>query len=213
MTREDGSRQYPVAVLLWDFNKPTEAKPCLLPHGEVTFLFHELGHGIHDLVSKTTYARTHGPNGTVVDFGEAPSQLLENWCQIPAQIKALSRHYSYLSPEYLATWEKESGAVPRPPESMPDSMIEATVGGKHVCASMGSLHQVLISTFDQRIYQPKNHEEVERRDISACYEDMRKDFYSLKPLHAEGEAPGHWYTRFQHPITGDYDAGYYSYLL
>jgi len=59
-------------------------------------LFHELGHGIHDLVSKTKYGRFHGSAGTVIDFGEAPRQVLEKWFLMPSELKRLSRHYSSL---------------------------------------------------------------------------------------------------------------------
>jgi Zn-dependent oligopeptidase len=48
--------------------------PVLQKHDEVVTLFHELGHGIHDLVSRTIYSRFHGTS-TVRDFVEAPSQM------------------------------------------------------------------------------------------------------------------------------------------
>merc|ERR1711939_383107 len=89
--QENGTRRYPATALVCNFSKPTAKKPSLLKHDEVTTLFHELGHGIHDLVSRTTYSRFHGTN-TVRDFVEAPSQMLENWCWTPSQLKALSRH-------------------------------------------------------------------------------------------------------------------------
>ena len=102
--QENGTRRYPATALVCNFSKPTAKKPSLLKHDEVTTLFHELGHGIHDLVSRTTYSRFHGTN-TVRDFVEAPSQMLENWCWTPSQLKALSRHYSTLSSEYLEAWK------------------------------------------------------------------------------------------------------------
>lgn len=84
--RPDGSRIYPSSALICSFPKPTSTKPCLLRHDDVVTLFHELGHGIHDMVSKTLYARFHGSGGTVVDFGEATNQMLENWCWDPSQL-------------------------------------------------------------------------------------------------------------------------------
>jgi metallopeptidase MepB len=91
-------------------------------------LFHELGHGIHDLVSKTTYAYFHGTN-VVQDFCEAPSQMLENWCWTPEPLKALSQHYSTISPEYLETWKEEQlknspnndTKITPPPTQIPDN--------------------------------------------------------------------------------------------
>lgn len=57
---EEGKRRYPVAALVCNFSKPTKAKPSLLKHDEVVTFFHELGHGIHDLVSQTKWSRFHG---------------------------------------------------------------------------------------------------------------------------------------------------------
>ncbi|KAL2012533.1 hypothetical protein VTN00DRAFT_58, partial [Thermoascus crustaceus] len=45
----DGKRRYPATALVCNFSKPTAKKPSLLKHDEVVTLFHELGHGIHDL--------------------------------------------------------------------------------------------------------------------------------------------------------------------
>ncbi|CRK41272.1 hypothetical protein BN1723_018810, partial [Verticillium longisporum] len=81
--REDGSRRYPATSLVCNFSKPTPKKPSLLKHDEVVTLFHELGHGIHDLAGRTKHSRFHGTS-VVRDFVEAPSQMLENWCWTPS---------------------------------------------------------------------------------------------------------------------------------
>ena len=78
----NGTRRYPATALVCNFSKPTETKPSLLKHDEVVTLFHELGHGIHDLAGRTKYSRFHGTS-VVRDFVEAPSQMLENWCWTP----------------------------------------------------------------------------------------------------------------------------------
>ncbi|KAJ5261375.1 hypothetical protein N7478_011970 [Penicillium angulare] len=70
---ENGDRSYPSTVLLCSFAKPAGTKPCLLHHSDMVTLFHELGHGIHDLVSKTRYSRFHGTM-TVLDFCETPRE-------------------------------------------------------------------------------------------------------------------------------------------
>lgn len=57
---EAGVRQYPVVALVCNFSKPTKDKPSLLKHEEVVTFFHELGHGIHDLVSQVKWSRFHG---------------------------------------------------------------------------------------------------------------------------------------------------------
>ncbi|KAH6709406.1 hypothetical protein BKA61DRAFT_634902 [Leptodontidium sp. MPI-SDFR-AT-0119] len=48
--REDGTRHYPSTVLFCSFFKHTPAKPCLLSQFNLVMLFHEFGHGIHNLI-------------------------------------------------------------------------------------------------------------------------------------------------------------------
>lgn len=74
----DGKRHYPVAAIVANLAKPTAERPALMRHFDVTIFFHEMGHIFHELLSRTQYSRFHGPN-VAPDFGEAPSQMLENW--------------------------------------------------------------------------------------------------------------------------------------
>lgn len=54
---------------------------------ELETLLHELGHGLHALLSRTRYAGQGGTN-VQLDFVEAPSQMLEDWVYDP-QVLAL----------------------------------------------------------------------------------------------------------------------------
>lgn len=85
---------------------PTATKPCLLAHTGLRRLFHELGHGMHDLLSKTQYARFHGTN-VDKDFIEAPSMLFENFLWTPLHMREISCHYSHLSPAFMETCKAE----------------------------------------------------------------------------------------------------------
>lgn len=165
--KKDGSRRYPATALVCNFSKPTPKKPSLLKHDEVVTLFHELGHGIHDLVGRTKYGRFHGTS-TVRDFVEAPSQMLENWCWTPSQLKNLSSHYE--------TKEK-----------IPDDLIEKLIATKHVNDALFNLRQLHFGIFDMAVHQPKSHEELEKLDISKLFNDLRADISGLKGPEALGE--------------------------
>lgn len=78
-TTASGARQYPTAAIVASLAKPRGDKPALLGHFDTTLLFHEFGHLFHELLSATRFARFHGTTGAL-DFAEAPSQMLENWC-------------------------------------------------------------------------------------------------------------------------------------
>ncbi|KAH8899745.1 zincin [Thozetella sp. PMI_491] len=191
--QKNGTRRYPATALVCNFSKPTPSKPSLLKHDEVVTLFHELGHGIHDLAGRCRYARFHGTS-TVRDFVEAPSQMLENWCWTPSQLKALSTHW-------------ESG------EKIPDALIEKLIATKHVNAALFNLRQLHFGLFDMAVHSPKSHAEIEALDISKTYNDLRAEISGIKGPEAQGEPSdwGHGQATFGH-LIGGYDAGYYGYL-
>lgn len=205
---ENGTRRYPATALVCNFSKPTAKKPSLLKHDEVTTLFHELGHGIHDLVSRTTYSRFHGTN-TVRDFVEAPSQMLENWCWTPSQLKALSKHYSTLSPEYYSAWKEAAGAnAEKPDEQIPDDLIEKLIKTKNLNGALFNLRQLHFGIFDMTIHEPKDHESLETMNISETYNYLRKDISKIDgpEVLGEGHGWGNGQATFGH-LMGGYDAG------
>jgi metallopeptidase MepB len=214
-----GNRRYPATALVCNFTKPTAKKPSLLKHDEVVTLFHELGHGIHDLVSKTIYSRFHGTN-TVRDFVEAPSQMLENWCWTPSQLRALSHHYSTLSPEYLAGWQEanqaRSGgktATAPPSERIPDDVINNLIRTKHVNDALFNLRQLHFGIFDMTVHEPASHADITAVPISATYNRLRQEITQMDGPEALGASDdwGHGEATFGH-LIGGYDAGYYGYL-
>ncbi|EXJ90594.1 thimet oligopeptidase [Capronia coronata CBS 617.96] len=209
---ENGTRRYPATALVCNFSKPTAKKPSLLKHDEVTTLFHELGHGIHDLVSRTTYSRFHGTN-TVRDFVEAPSQMLENWCWTPSQLKALSKHYSTLSSDYYAAWKEAAGAEGKPEERIPDDLIEKLIKTKNLNGALFNLRQLHFGIFDMAIHEPKDHDSLEAMNISETYNFLRKDISKIEgpEVLGEGHGWGNGQATFGH-LMGGYDAGYYGYL-
>lgn len=175
-------------------------------------LFHELGHGIHDLVSKTIYSRFHGTN-TVRDFVEAPSQMLENWCWTPSQLRSLSQHYSTLSPEYLVAWKESADGKPQPPAKIPDELINNLIRTKHVNDALFNLRQLHFGIFDMTVHEPVSHEEVEALNASEKYNTLRKEISKIDGPEALGQGNewGHGEATFGH-LMGGYDAGYYGYL-
>lgn len=163
----DGSRHYPATALVCNFSKPTPTKPSLLKHDEVTTLFHELGHGIHDLAGRTKYARFHGTS-TVRDFVEAPSQMLENWCWTPSQIKALSSHY-------------ETG------QPIPDDLIKKQIATKHVNDALFNLRQLHFGIYDMKVHAPENHETIEKLDLTKLYNELRAELCGFAGPETFGE--------------------------
>ena len=211
--QENGTRRFPATALVCNFSKPTAKKPSLLKHDEVTTLFHELGHGIHDLVARTTYSRFHGTS-TVRDFVEAPSQMLENWCWTPSQLRALSKHYSTLSPEYEEAYkESNTTNAKKPSETIPDDLINSLIKTKNLNGALFNLRQLHFGIFDMTIHEPKSHEAIEEMKISETYNSLRKEISKIEgpEVLGKGENWGNGQATFGH-LMGGYDAGYYGYL-
>lgn len=164
-----------------------------MKHDEVVTLFHELGHGIHDLAGRTKYSRFHGTS-VVRDFVEAPSQMLENWCWTPSVLKSLSKHYS-------------TG------ESIPDDLIQKQIAAKHVNDALFNLRQIHFGVFDMTVHTPKTHEQAKNTKYSELYNDLRTQIAGLKGPEALGLTSnwGNGQATFGH-LIGGYDAGYYGYL-
>lgn len=161
------SRWYPATALVCNFSKPTPKKPSLLKHDEVVTLFHELGHGIHDLAGRVKFSRFHGTS-TVRDFVEAPSQMLENWCWTPSQIKSLSGHF-------------ETG------EKIPDDLIQKLVATKNVNGALFNLRQLHFGIFDMAVHSPKSHEEAMELDPSKLYNELRTELVGFSGPEEQGE--------------------------
>ena len=89
----DGSYQLPEGVLECNFPRP--AKPgepaALMPHEDVVTFFHEFGHVLHHLLTRSQLASYAGAN-TVLDFVEAPSQMFEEWPWSREVLDTFARH-------------------------------------------------------------------------------------------------------------------------
>jgi peptidyl-dipeptidase Dcp len=88
--------QLPLIVNTCNFNKPPAGQPALLSLDEGRTVFHEMGHGLHGLLSDVTYPRIAGTS-VVRDFVELPSQIYEHWLEQPQVLERFT-HYETGAP-------------------------------------------------------------------------------------------------------------------
>ncbi|CCG84154.1 protein of unknown function [Taphrina deformans PYCC 5710] len=185
-TQADGRKKSTATALVCNLSKPTKLKPSLLKHGEVRTLFHELGHGIHSLMVDSPWYRFNVQDAVELDFNEAPSQMLENWCYSSQILKRMSRHYL-------------NGT------SLDDGQIKSIQEVRRVGQALGTLRGVALSLFDLKLHTDYNGTTV--ADLTALWNSIMKEV-ALQDSDGE-QVEG--FNSFMH-IMGGYEAGYYSYL-
>ncbi|KZL72129.1 peptidase family m3 [Colletotrichum incanum] len=205
--REDGSRVYPATVLMCAFQPLTAASCALLKHHEVVTLFHELGHGLHDLVSRTKHTRFHGTR-VAPDFGEAPSTMLEKWCWMPTELIKMSQHYTRVDAASMSTWEENRPVGEEPPsEKIPEELVERLVESRELNRGLWFLRQLVFATFDLAVNNQESTQALRELDEVKLYNDLQ-DSLTLKPNPSKR---GYGLVHSTHLIEL-YDAGYYAYL-
>ena len=180
-----GQHQIPIAYLTCNFNPPSEGKPALLTHDEVTTLFHEFGHGLHHMLTQVTAADVAGINGVAWDAVELPSQFLENWCWEREAVDLMSAHYESQAP-------------------LPEAMFTALSAAKHFQSAMQMLRQVEFSLFDFRLHA--EYDPAQGGRVQAVLDEVRDQVAVLIPPEFNRFQHG-----FSHIFAGGYAAGYYSY--
>jgi len=78
----------PLVINVMNFNK---GDPTLLSFEDARTLFHEMGHGLHGLLSDVTYP-TVSCTSVLTDWVELPSQLYEHWFEQPEVLRKFARH-------------------------------------------------------------------------------------------------------------------------
>ena len=147
--KEDGTWQHPFVAIVANVNKPAAGTPSLLKHSEVTTLFHEFGHVLHNALTKARYSAQAGTSVSW-DFVEAPSQMLERWAWNADVLKKISKHY-------------KTG------EPLPDDLIKRMIAAKNFGAGGSYLRQNFFAQYDMTL-----HTASKTPDTTKTYFDLLK---------------------------------------
>ena len=179
--RADGTRELPAVAIVGNWPPPGGKEPSLLSHGDVITFFHEFGHAVAALADQSPYV-TIGTSGLRQDFGEAPSQMLENWMWEPPILARVSRHH----------------VTGRP---LPDSLIRRMLTLKHFRDGFNGTTQAFFAAYDLALHTagPSVEPLPLWKKMIAEYTPLGDPEGSLGPAN------------FGHLMAG-YDAGYYGYL-
>lgn len=178
----DGEFITPLIVNVGNFSKPTKDKPALLSFDEVNTLFHEFGHGLNGLFTKSVYP---GAQRSSVDFVELPSQIMENWASHPEVLKMYAKHY-------------QTG------EPIPDDLIQKIVNSQYFNKGFETLEYLAASILDMDWHTITNANVV---DVEKFEEESLSRMGLIPEIASRYQS-----TNFNHIFGGDgYSAGYYGY--
>ena len=179
----NGDEQLATTFIVCNFAPSSENSPSLLRHDDIHTLLHEMGHGIHHLLSRVSEIDISGTNGVEWDAVEFPSQFLENFSYEPLFLKSFAKHY-------------KTG------ESLSDEMIEKLVEVKNFQSALMMVRQIEFSLFDFKLYSKL----YQGAEIQTLLDSIRSEFSPLIP-----PKYNKFQNSFSHIFSGGYSAGYYSY--
>lgn len=183
--RESGGVvQTPLVHLVCNFGKGAADKSATFSHEEVITLFHEMGHGLHQLLTEVGELGVAGINGVEWDAVELPSQIMENFCWEWDRVQAMTSHIETGKP------------LPRP-------LFERMLAAKNFQSGMAMLRQVELAMFDMELH---NGFDPESKTVHDVINEVREEVaVSIPP-------PWNRFPNaFTHIFAGGYGAGYYSY--
>ena len=179
-----GGVQTPVTFLTCNFSSPVGGEPAHFTHREVITLFHEFGHGLHQLLTRVDDLGVSGIAGVEWDAVELPSQFMENFCWEWDVLSHMSRH-------------GDTG------EPLPRALYDKMVAAKNFQSGLQFVRQIEFALFDMHL-----HHDFDRAadSVQALMERVRQ---RVAVVH-----PPEWNrfpNQFSHIFGGGYAAGYYSY--
>ncbi len=174
----------PIVTNNYNFPPPTADSPSLLSFTNAQTFFHELGHGLHGLLSDVTYESLSGTN-VPRDFVEFPSQVMENWMAHPEVLKLYAKHY-------------ETGEV------IPDELVEKIEAAGKFGQGFATVEYVAASYLDMAWHTLREAAELNPDEVEAAEMARIGLIDQIIPRYRN--------TYFAHIFAGGYSSGYYSYL-
>lgn len=89
----EGRLTLPIAVLNGNFTPGVADQPCLLAHLDLRVLFHEFGHCLQHILTRSPHYTLSGISQLGRDSGEFAGQLFELWCLSREFLLWLAAHY------------------------------------------------------------------------------------------------------------------------
>lgn len=179
-----GVEQTPVVYLVCNFGQGVGGKPATWSHDEVVTLFHEMGHGLHQLLTEANELGVAGVSGVEWDAVELPSQFMENFCWEWSRVSGMSRHIDTQAP-------------------LPRDLFGKMLAARNYQSGMHTVRQLEFALFDMLLHTKFD---AENDSVQGLLDEVREEVAVNRPPSWHRFAH-----QFQHVFAGGYAAGYYSY--
>ncbi|MEN5367197.1 M3 family metallopeptidase [Stenotrophomonas sp. TWI273] len=176
--------QTPLVYLVCNFGKGAAGQPATFSHSDVTTLFHEMGHGLHQLLTRIGELGVAGINGVEWDAVELPSQFMENFCWEWERVQAMTAHVTTGEP-------------------LPRALFDRMLAARNFQSGMFTVRQLEFALFDMQLHSDFD---PTQDSVQALLERVRDEVAVNRP-----PAWNRFPNQFSHIFAGGYAAGYYSY--
>ena len=180
----DGRYDLPVQALICNFPAPSADKPALLKHNDVVTLFHEFGHVMHGILSRSRFVAQTG-FAVPQDFVEVPSQVLENWVWDKAVLDTFAADYR------------------DPSKKIPAETIAALEESRQATEGYGTRRQLSFGLIDLKLHARPSAEATRVDVVTESNAVLARVTLAPTPDTAFVAYFGH---------LASYDAGYYGYM-
>lgn len=168
--------EIPVAMLLGNFSRPTKTQPSLLSFQELNTLFHEFGHIMNSMAWHGEFSSQFNSKD---DFGEAMSQMFENWLWDYEMIASISKHYK--------TGEK-----------LPKATFNKLLEAKNLSSGYSALNAVRRCYYDMNLYD--KYDPAAPVNTDKLWQDIDRQL-GFPGLHVEGtHLQASWIHINTHPV-------------
>ncbi len=174
----------PMIVNVCNFTPASGETPSLLNIDETLTLFHEFGHALHGMMTRTHYPSVSGTN-VKHDFVELFSQIYEHWAMEPEVLKQYAKHY-------------KTG------EAIPAELIEKIKKASHFNSGFETTELVAAALLDMKMHRLTDYTDF---DCNEFEKQLRAEIGFIPEIEYRYRT-----CNFSHIFNSGYSVGYYAYL-
>lgn len=176
----------PVVVNVMNIPKAPEGSPTLISFDHTTTMFHELGHGVHGMLSNVNYPSLAG-TAVSRDFVEFPSTFEEDWAHHPEVLANYAKHH-------------ETG------EAIPEELLAKVLRSRSFNQGFDTLEYMSAALLDMEWHSLSADEPLQDPNTfeAAALKKHGVDLPAVPPRYKSNF--------FSHSMGGGYSAGYYAYM-